>query len=233
MKNALLGFIVFFAVFSFFTPGLASFDNEQVIKVTDKNDSIINVTIEKEVSEEIDDDIIQMVVDQSADMEEFSNSIIIHNVDLGDLEEEEEHLFNLMGTNVTKIFKQRVNGPAKFLTSVARGQTKKLGEKITVTNSKKFGVKGGVKLPSQVSAEVSGSIGKTKTKTYNKTVTFSGPPSKSSAYSRNFYNTPFSDTGTWKAVYKPLIGSSKTYQGTYNEPSKQDPFIEWSRDIKK
>ncbi|MED4130677.1 hypothetical protein [Shouchella miscanthi] len=230
LKELSIPIITIIASLGIVSTSYASEDNKEII-IVDKNNQEINVSIEPEIVNDVDDDLLQMIVDQSADLDETSEDITIHDVDLGVQDELDEDVISTFSTRVTKKFSARVNGPAKFLTSVAKGQTKSLGTTIKIENNKTYSATGGVSLPNGVSAEVSRSLTNSKTKTYSSTVKFSGPPNSSSKKSRQFYNTPFSDSGTWTAYYKPLIGKEKTYKGKYNQPSSQDPFVEWSRDI--
>lgn len=116
---------------------------------------------------------------------------------------------------------------AQQYASVARGKTVTMSRDFTSTNT--VGISG--ETPEGAAGVISANFGSSKSKTIKRGVTLKGPPEGYS--SRNYYITRFKDYGTFKLVEKNIFtGSKKTYSKSYSKPSSQDPFVDWSRDIK-
>jgi len=51
--------------------------------------------------------------------------------------------------------------------------------------------------------------------------------------SRQYYLTKFKDYGSFNLIEKNIFTENTTkYKESYSKPSSQDPFVDWSRDIK-
>ncbi|PYF01961.1 hypothetical protein [Ureibacillus chungkukjangi] len=99
----------------------------------------------------------------------------------------------------------------------------------TFSTTNSVEISGGV--PVGAGNVVDTSFGSSMTKSIQKGVTLKGPPAGYS--SRQYYMTRFKDYGTFKLNEKNIFtGNSTTYNKSYSKPSSQDPFVDWSRDIK-
>jgi hypothetical protein len=127
---------------------------------------------------------------------------------------------------------QSSNNPtsAKFVTSVAKGETKKLGYKFSMSVSSTYSASGS--MPSGAGASVSGSLTSTQTKEYTAESTWSGPAESSGYLSREYYETGYRTYGKF-SVYQFGYWSDhhhNTYTGDYWDA--QSRFTSWSMDIK-
>lgn len=157
------------------------------------------------------------------------DNITIHNVSSGD---SEESIYLPLGTYVTtysvksKKFSHRSPLSAQQYASVARGKTVTMSSSFTTTNT--MNVSGSI--PAGAASPVKASIGSTTTYTVKKGITLTGPASGYS--SRIYYVTRFKDYGTFNLVTDYPSGKITTTKMNYSAPSSQDPYVDWSRDIK-
>ncbi|MDQ0208596.1 hypothetical protein [Alkalicoccobacillus murimartini] len=228
--------------------GYANAEENDSVIIVNKYDNEIEVNFEEDIDiDQITDSMLQTIVDQSADLNDESDSVTIHSIDDGDEvnEVDEEYLnendeidtdntFNLMAAatwNVSKkVTGSYVNGRAQQIISVARGATTTLSSSYTITNKRTVSLTGGGSLPSGLSGSITSGMESTKSKTITVNRKFTGPDKKSSYNTTIYYITPFRDTGTWSA-YKSNK-KSKKYTGSWSQPAKNGAFVEWSQNYK-
>ncbi|WP_285769063.1 hypothetical protein [Peribacillus sp. SI8-4] len=123
--------------------------------------------------------------------------------------------------SVTKAFSEQTHDTIE-LTSVPSGKAKR----------KDIQVQSDVKLentPLNIQAVVRESLNEPEE--HNYTSTLQGPDKGFS--SRKYYLTKNYDKGRYTVIRtNKVTGAEKMYQGTYYEPSVQDPLVRWSRDEK-
>lgn len=158
------------------------------------------------------------------------DDITIHNVSYGDSEVLMD--FQPFGTYATtysvnsKKFTHRSPLAAQQYASVARGKTVTMSSTFTSTNT--MSVSGGI--PTGAASKIKASIGSTTKYTVKKGITLKGPPNGYA--SRNYYVTKYQDNGTFNLVADYPSGKITTTKKNYSTPSSQDPYVDWSRDIK-
>ncbi|MBK3495006.1 hypothetical protein JFL43_09060 [Viridibacillus sp. YIM B01967] len=127
----------------------------------------------------------------------------------------------------SKVFSHRSPLQAELYASVAHGKTVTMTSKFETTNT--VDISGGV--PVGAGNVVDASFGTSMTRSIEKGVTLTGPPKGYS--SRQYYMTRFKDYGNFVLTEKNTItGNTTKYNKSYSKPSSQDPFVDWSRDIK-
>lgn len=184
------------------------------------------VTFEKEdLKEQISPDTLYYILSQAGD-----DDITIH--DVGKPTNESEFAIQPLAiyhsyTITNKTFSHRSPLQAELYASVAHGKTVTMTATFTSTNS--VSLSGGV--PVGAGGTVEGSLGSTMTRSVQKGVTLTGPPAGYA--SRQYYITQFKDYGTLNLNEKNILtGNVTTYNKSYSKPSTQDPFVDWSRDLK-
>lgn len=192
------------------------------------------VTFETEdLSEKISQETIDYLLEQSE-----GEDITIHNII--DSQETMNHSLESSGGDFiqpyalyhsysigSRVFTHRSPLAAQQYASVARGKTYTMTASFSTTNT--VSISGGI--PTGAGSTISGNFGSSSTRTISKGVTLTGPPAGYS--SRQYYLTRFKDYGTFKLYEKnTLTGSTTTYNKSYSKPSSNDPFVDWSRDLK-
>lgn len=123
--------------------------------------------------------------------------------------------------SVTKSFSERTHETIQ-ITSVPSGEVE----------TKDIHVRMDAKLentPLNIQAVVRESLNKPEESSY--TSTFAGPAKGFSQ--RHYYLTKNYDKGRYTVIRtNKMTGAEKVYDGTYYEPSAQDPLVNWSRDEK-
>lgn len=203
------------------------------IAKAEAEDELPEITFEKEEFKEmLDQETLDYLVEQAD-----GDDITIHNVGHLDDQTNDENFAGSGGVQLfglqhsysinSKKFSRRAPMAAEQYASVARGKTVTIKTKFVSKNT--VDITGGV--PVGAGGTISSSFGSSKTYTVSVGIELKGPPKGYS--SRIYYVTRFKDHGTFKLVEKNrATGKSKTYNKTYAVPSKQDPFVDWSRDIK-
>lgn len=159
------------------------------------------------------------------DLKEIENSIIkdhpeaskitIYEVNLPSVKSRYKWYDLILDTKTTKTLK-RTSSTTKFVTSVAKGQTREIGKewKYSVKASATGGVSAaslGLNLESE--------------KKYKRTDKFSGPPESSQYNSRRFYVKFHKKHGTYKREITGRQSKHTTVKtGTYTEPNGYDSY---------
>jgi hypothetical protein len=120
--------------------------------------------------------------------------------------------------------------PRVFITSVAKGQTKKLTSTFTAKTTRSITFNTTAGIPNEVSASIEGQVTTEVSSTYSTEITWAGPPETSTAVSRNYYWTGFRNYGNWRSDgYEQVTNKYvNSYLGSFIEPKY---YVEWSQDI--
>lgn len=164
-----------------------------------------------------------------------AGTIRVHNVyslkntdqDFLNSESELQPASILYDYSTVKSHQGNYNGPANFIISVARGQTKSLTTTSEFKYTSQVTASGGISLPTGVKGDVESTLTAEIKRTYSTTVTWTGPDSP--YISRNFYITFFANHGTFTTTRtNKITGNSDTFRGDYRDPTH---YVEWSQDI--